>query len=159
MVAEVEELKADPTVRAIGTVIEARLDKGKGAIATLLVQQGTLHVQDPIVVGNTFGRVRAMVNDLGRRVKSAEPSTPVSITGLNETPMAGDHFAVYADEKLRVQLVRSDQNVPSSNNVKIHSVLALIISLIPLKQEKSRLLMSSSKQTFKVLLKPLQHLL
>ncbi|HHJ0619112.1 TPA: translation initiation factor IF-2, partial [Streptococcus pyogenes] len=63
------------------------------------VQQGTLHVQDPIVVGNTFGRVRAMVNDLGRRVKSAEPSTPVSITGLNETPMAGDHFAVYADEK------------------------------------------------------------
>ncbi|WP_284119792.1 translation initiation factor IF-2 [Streptococcus canis] len=99
LVAEVEELKADPTVRAIGTVIEARLDKGKGAIATLLVQQGTLHVQDPIVVGNTFGRVRAMVNDLGRRVKSAEPSTPVSITGLNETPMAGDHFAVYADEK------------------------------------------------------------
>nr|WP_027970108.1 translation initiation factor IF-2 [Streptococcus castoreus] len=99
LVAEVEELKADPTVRAIGTVIEARLDKGKGAIATLLVQQGTLHIQDPIVVGNTFGRVRAMVNDLGRRVKSAEPSTPVSITGLNETPMAGDHFAVYADEK------------------------------------------------------------
>ncbi|EHI68967.1 translation initiation factor IF-2 [Streptococcus ictaluri 707-05] len=99
LVAEVEELKADPTVRAIGTVIEARLDKGKGAIATLLVQQGTLHVQDPIVVGNTFGRVRAMTNDLGRRVKSAEPSTPVSITGLNETPMAGDHFAVYADEK------------------------------------------------------------
>ncbi|HEL0003727.1 TPA: translation initiation factor IF-2 [Streptococcus equi subsp. zooepidemicus] len=99
LVAEVEELKADPTVRAIGTVIEARLDKGKGAVATLLVQQGTLHVQDPIVVGNTFGRVRAMTNDLGRRVKSAEPSTPVSITGLNETPMAGDHFAVYADEK------------------------------------------------------------
>lgn len=99
LVAEVEELKADPTVRAIGTVIEARLDKGKGAVATLLVQQGTLHVQDPIVVGNTFGRVRAMTNDLGRRVKSAEPSTPVSITGLNEPPMAGDHFAVYADEK------------------------------------------------------------
>ncbi|HEL0925950.1 TPA: translation initiation factor IF-2 [Streptococcus equi subsp. equi] len=99
LVAEVEELKADPTVRAIGTVIEARLDKGKGAVATLLVQQGTLHVQDPIVVGNTFGRVRAMTNDLGRRVKSAEPSTPVSITGLNETPMAGDHFAVYADKK------------------------------------------------------------
>ncbi|MDO4635376.1 MAG: translation initiation factor IF-2 [Streptococcus sp.] len=99
LVAEVEELKADPTVRAIGTVIEARLDKGKGAVATLLVQQGTLHVQDPIVIGNTFGRVRAMANDLGRRVKSAEPSTPVSITGLNDTPMAGDHFAVYEDEK------------------------------------------------------------
>ena len=99
LVAEMEELKADPTVRAIGTVIEARLDKGKGAVATLLVQQGTLHVQDPIVVGNTFGRVRAMVNDLGRRVKVAGPSTPVSITGLNEAPMAGDHFAVYVDEK------------------------------------------------------------
>ncbi|MET3634813.1 translation initiation factor IF-2 [Streptococcus porcorum] len=99
LVAEMEELKADPTVRAIGTVIEARLDKGKGAVATLLVQQGTLNVQDPIVVGNTFGRVRAMTNDLGRRVKTAAPSTPVSITGLNEAPMAGDHFAVYEDEK------------------------------------------------------------
>ncbi|WP_274656360.1 translation initiation factor IF-2 [Streptococcus equinus] len=99
LVAEMEELKADPTVRAIGTVIEARLDKGKGPVATLLVQQGTLHVQDPIVVGNTFGRVRAMVNDRGRRVKVAEPSTPVSITGLNDVPMAGDHFAVYEDEK------------------------------------------------------------
>ena len=99
LVAEVEELKADPTVRAIGTVIEARLDKGKGAVATLLVQQGTLNVQDPIVVGNTFGRVRAMTNDLGRRIKTAAPSTPVSITGLNEAPMAGDHFAVYEDEK------------------------------------------------------------
>ena len=99
LVAEIQELKADPTVRAIGTVIEARLDKGKGAVATLLVQQGTLNVQDPIVVGNTFGRVRAMTNDLGRRVKAAGPSTPVSITGLNETPMAGDHFAVYEDEK------------------------------------------------------------
>ena len=99
LVAEMEELKADPTVRAIGTVIEARLDKGKGAVATLLVQQGTLNVQDPIVVGNTFGRVRAMTNDLGRRVKTAGPSTPVSITGLNEAPMAGDHFAVYEDEK------------------------------------------------------------
>ncbi|HEW3273868.1 TPA: translation initiation factor IF-2 [Streptococcus pneumoniae] len=99
LVAEIQELKADPTVRAIGTVIEARLDKGKGAVATLLVQQGTLNAQDPIVVGNTFGRVRAMTNDLGRRVKVAGPSTPVSITGLNEAPMAGDHFAVYEDEK------------------------------------------------------------
>lgn len=99
LVAELQELKADPTVRAIGTVIEARLDKGKGAVATLLVQQGTLNIQDPIVVGNTFGRVRAMTNDLGRRVKTASPSTPVSITGLNEAPMAGDHFAVYEDEK------------------------------------------------------------
>ena len=99
LVAEIQELKADTTVRAIGTVIEAHLDKGKGAVATLLVQQGTLNVQDPIVAGNTFGRVRAMTNDRGRRVKVAGPSTPVSITGLNEAPMAGDRFAVYEDEK------------------------------------------------------------
>ncbi|MFZ2211406.1 MAG: translation initiation factor IF-2, partial [Lactococcus raffinolactis] len=99
LVAEIQELKADPTVKAIGTVVEARLDKGKGAIATLLVQQGTLHQQDPIVVGNTFGRVRAMVNDLGRREKAAGPSTPDEITGLNDVPQAGDHFAVFEDEK------------------------------------------------------------
>ncbi|WEV61032.1 translation initiation factor IF-2 [Streptococcaceae bacterium ESL0729] len=99
LVAEMQELKADPTVKAIGTVVEARLDKGKGAIATLLVQQGTLRQQDPIVVGNTFGRVRAMVNDLGRREKAAGPSSPVEITGLNDVPQAGDHFAVFEDEK------------------------------------------------------------
>ena len=99
LVAEVQELKADPTVRAIGTVIEARLDQGRGAIATLLVQQGTLHVQDPIVVGNTYGRVRTMINERGRRVKEAGPSTPVELTGLNEMPQAGDHFAVFEDEK------------------------------------------------------------
>ncbi|GFH41362.1 translation initiation factor IF-2 [Lactococcus insecticola] len=99
LVAEIQELKADPTVKAIGTVVEARLDKGKGAIATLLVQQGTLNQQDPIVVGNTFGRVRAMVNDIGRREKSAGPSSPVEITGLNDVPQAGDHFAVFEDEK------------------------------------------------------------
>ena len=99
LVAEIQELKADPTVKAIGTVVEARLDKGKGAIATLLVQQGTLHQQDPIVVGNTFGRVRAMVNDLGRLEKAAGPSSPVEITGLNDVPQAGDHFAVFEDEK------------------------------------------------------------
>ncbi|MQW22271.1 MULTISPECIES: translation initiation factor IF-2 [unclassified Lactococcus] len=99
LVAEVQELKADPTVRAIGTVIEARLDQGKGAIATLLVQQGTMHIQDPIVVGNTYGRVRTMVNERGRRVKEAGPSTPVELTGLNDMPQAGDHFAVFEDEK------------------------------------------------------------
>lgn len=99
LVAEVQELKADPTVRAIGTVVEARLDQGKGAIATLLVQQGTLHVQDPIVVGNTYGRVRTMTNDLGRRIKEAGPSTPIELTGLSDVPQAGDHFAVFEDEK------------------------------------------------------------
>jgi len=99
LVAEVEDLKADPTQRAIGTVIEARLDKGKGPVATLLVQQGTLHVGDPIVVGNTYGRVRVMTNDLGRRDKAAGPATPVEITGLNDVPQAGDRFVVFEDEK------------------------------------------------------------
>lgn len=99
LVAEVEDLKADPTQRAIGTVIEARLDKGKGPVSTLLVQEGTLQVGDPIVVGNTYGRVRVMTNDLGRRDKEAGPATPVEITGLNDVPQAGDRFVVFEDEK------------------------------------------------------------
>lgn len=99
LVAEVEDLKADPTQRALGSVVEARLDKGKGPVATLLVQQGTLKVGDPIVVGNTYGRVRVMTNDLGRRDKSAKPATPVEITGLNDVPQAGDRFVVFEDEK------------------------------------------------------------
>ncbi|MCI0130122.1 translation initiation factor IF-2 [Vagococcus sp. CY53-2] len=99
LVSEVEDLKADPTQRAIGTVIEARLDKSKGPVVTLLVQQGTLHVQDPIVVGNTHGRVRVMTNDIGRRDKTAGPATPVEITGLNDVPQAGDRFVTFEDEK------------------------------------------------------------
>ncbi|MGD6871549.1 translation initiation factor IF-2 [Sutcliffiella horikoshii] len=99
LVSEVEEYKANSKRAASGTVIEAQLDKGRGSVATLLVQRGTLRIGDPIVVGNTFGRVRAMVNDLGRRVKEAGPSTPVEITGLNEVPQAGDNFMVFADEK------------------------------------------------------------
>ena len=99
LVAEVQELKANPNRLALGTVIEARLDKTKGPIATLLVQEGTLKVGDPIVIGNTFGRVRVMVNDQGRRVKTALPATPVEITGLNASPQAGDRFVVFEDEK------------------------------------------------------------
>ncbi|KRO18638.1 translation initiation factor IF-2 [Lacticaseibacillus saniviri] len=97
--SDVLELKANPDQKAVGTVIEARLDKGKGPITTLLVQQGTLHVGDPIVVGNTFGRVRVMTNDRGRRVKEAAPSTPVEITGLNDVPQSADRFVVFDDEK------------------------------------------------------------
>ncbi|WP_368644819.1 translation initiation factor IF-2 [Alkalibacterium putridalgicola] len=107
LVAEVEELKADPKRLAIGTVIEARLDKSQGSIATLLVQEGTLHQGEPIVVGNTFGRVRTMTNDKGRRVKEAGPSTPVEITGLNDTPQAGDRFVVFEDEKTARQVGES----------------------------------------------------
>lgn len=104
LVAEVEELKANADRRANGTVIEAQLDKGRGSVASLLVQNGTLKVGDPIVVGHTFGRVRAMVNDLGKRIKSAGPSTPVEITGLNDVPQAGDQFVVFKDEKQARQI-------------------------------------------------------
>ncbi|PIC58754.1 translation initiation factor IF-2 [Sporosarcina sp. P12(2017)] len=104
LIAEVGEFTADPSIRARGTVIEAQLDKGKGSVATLLVQNGTLHVGDPIVVGNTYGRVRAMVSDLGRRVKEAGPSTPVEITGLSDVPFAGDRFVVFKDEKTARQI-------------------------------------------------------
>ncbi|MED1864192.1 translation initiation factor IF-2 [Fictibacillus nanhaiensis] len=107
LVSEVEELKANPNRTAIGTVIEAQLDKGRGSVATLLVQSGTLNVGDPIVVGHTYGRVRAMVNDLGRRVKTVGPSTPVEITGLNDVPQAGDQFMVFADEKKARQVGES----------------------------------------------------
>jgi len=107
LVSEVAEYKADPKRRAIGTVIEAQLDKGRGSVATLLVQDGTLKVGDPIVVGHAFGRVRAMVNDLGRRVKEAGPSMPVEITGLSEIPQAGDRFVVFEDEKTARQVGES----------------------------------------------------
>ncbi|EMI9086194.1 MULTISPECIES: translation initiation factor IF-2 [Bacillus] len=107
LVSEVEEYKANPNRYATGTVIEAQLDKGKGTIATLLVQNGTLRVGDPIVVGTSFGRVRAMVSDIGRRVKVAGPSTPVEITGLNEVPQAGDRFMAFADEKKARQIGES----------------------------------------------------
>ncbi|GAF63672.1 translation initiation factor IF-2 [Bacillus sp. TS-2] len=104
LVSEVAELKADPDILAKGTVIEAELDKGRGAVATLLVQNGSLKVGDPIVVGTSYGRVRAMVNDLGRRVKQVGPSTPVEITGLNDVPQAGDQFQVFEDEKKARQI-------------------------------------------------------
>ncbi|TCS73164.1 translation initiation factor IF-2 [Effusibacillus lacus] len=99
LVAEMAELKADPSARPRGTVIEAELDKGRGPVATVLVQNGTLKVGDVVVAGKTFGKVRAMVNDRGRRVKEAGPSGPVEILGLNDVPSAGDLFVVYDDER------------------------------------------------------------
>jgi translation initiation factor IF-2 len=120
LVSEMEELKANPNRRAIGTVIEAKLDKGRGPVATLLVQAGTLHVGDPIVVGCTYGRVRAMVNDTGRRVKEAGPSTPVEITGLHEVPQAGDRFMVFEDEKKARQIgdARAQKQLMEQRSVK-----------------------------------------
>lgn len=109
LVSEIEELKANPSNTAFGTVIDAQLDKGRGSVATLLVQNGTLHVGDSLVVGNTHGRVRAMVNDVGQRVTEAGPSTPVEITGLNGVPEAGDQFLVFKDEKKARQIGEARQ--------------------------------------------------
>ena len=113
LVAEVQELKANPEKQAVGTVIEAELDKSRGPAASLLVQNGTLHQGDSIVVGNTYGRIRAMVNDLGQRIKTAGPSTPVEITGINDVPQAGDRFVVFKDEKQarRIGEARHEESV------------------------------------------------
>ena len=105
LVAEVKELKANPDRLAKGTVIEARLDKGRGPIATLLVQNGTLKQGDVLIAGTAVGRVRVMTNDKGRTVKSAGPSVPVEITGLAEVPSAGDIFNAVEDERLARELV------------------------------------------------------
>lgn len=105
LVAEVLELKANPQRSAKGVVIEARLDKGKGPIATLLVQNGTLRIGDIIVAGTSVGRVRVMTNENGRRLKEAGPSVPVEVMGLDETPNAGDQFDAVGDEKLARELV------------------------------------------------------
>src|SRR5690625_1031360 len=109
LVSEVEELKANPNKVAFGTVIDAQLDRGRGSVATLLVQDGTLNRGDSLVVGNTYGRVRAMVNDLGQRIEKAGPSTPVEITGLSGVPQAGDQFLVFKDEKKARQIGESRQ--------------------------------------------------
>ena len=105
LIADMKELKANPDRRAKGTVIEARLDKGRGPIATVLVQNGTLNTGDIVVAGTAVGRVRAMTNDKGERVKSAGPSYPVEITGLDEVPTGGDEFNAVSDERLARELV------------------------------------------------------
>ena len=99
LVAELEELKATSDGRALGTVLEANLDKGRGPVATVLVQQGTLKIGDPMVAGAAWGRVRAMTDDRGNSLKEAGPSTPVEVLGLSEVPRSGDMFTVAPDEK------------------------------------------------------------
>ncbi|MDO4199315.1 MAG: translation initiation factor IF-2 [Clostridia bacterium] len=110
LVADVKELKANPNRRAKGTVIEARLDKGRGPVATILVQNGTLNSGDIVVAGTAVGRVRAMTNDKGEKVKSAGPSVPVEITGLDTVPSGGDTVNAVSDEKLARQLVEQRRN-------------------------------------------------
>ena len=99
LVAEMQELKANPNKKGIGTVIEAELDKGKGPVATVLIQDGSLKLGDYFIVGNTHGKVRGMIDDKGKRIKKAIPSTPIEIQGLDEVPDAGDIFMVVDDEK------------------------------------------------------------
>ena len=125
LVAEVQELKANPNRPAFGTVIEARLDKGRGAVATLLVQGGTLNVGDPVVVGNTYGRVRTMEDDKGKRLKVAGPSTPVELTGLMDVPSAGDQFAVFENEKKARQIGEARAAMLATENRRKSSAMNL----------------------------------
>ena len=125
LVADLRELKANPTGRPRGTVIEARLDKGRGPVATVLVQNGTLKVGDIVVAGTTYGRVRAMIDDLGKRVKEAGPSTPVEIQGFGDVPSAGDLFVVYDDERAARSLVQKRTNREKVEQLQVTSRVTL----------------------------------
>ncbi len=132
LTSEMQELKADPNRKAKGTVIEAKLDKGRGAVASLLIQNGTLNVGDSILVGSTYGRIRAMFDDRGKKIKSAGPSIPVEILGLSEVPAAGDRFIVCKDEKtarnmaeVRKQKIKADSH-QASNRVSLEDLYSQI---------------------------------
>ena len=125
LVTEMQELKANPNRLALGTVIEAKLDKGRGAVATLLIQNGTLNVGDPLVVGNTYGRVRAMINDRSKNIHTAKPSTPVEITGLQDVPNAGDRFVVFGDEKTARQIGEKRQQQYIETTRQANSAVSL----------------------------------
>ena len=126
LVAEMQELKANPNTLASGTVVEAKLDKGRGPVATLLVQQGTLKSGDAVVVGTAYGRIRKMTNDRGMELKKAEPSMPVEIIGLNEVPRAGDVFMVYDSYKKAAEiaghrqekLIEKERNASSARSLE-----------------------------------------
>lgn len=132
LTAEMQELTADPNRKAKGTVIEAKLDKGRGSVASLLIQNGTLNVGDSILVGSTYGRIRAIFDDRGKKIKSAGPSIPVEILGLSEVPAAGDRFIVCKDEKtarnmaeLRKQKIKADSH-QASNRVSLEDLYSQI---------------------------------
>ncbi|WP_291647502.1 translation initiation factor IF-2 [Clostridium sp.] len=132
LTSEMGELKADPKRKAKGTVIEAKLDKGRGAVATLLIQNGTLHVGDSILVGSTYGRIRAMFDDKGKSIKAAGPSIPVEILGLSEVPAAGDRFTVVKDEKTARNMAETrrqkikDESFHSANRVSLEDLYSQI---------------------------------
>lgn len=125
LVAEVEELKANPKKRAVGTVIEAELDKGRGPVATILVQGGTLNVGDPIVCGLASGKVRAMINSKGKRVKAATPSTAVEILGLSEVPQGGDQFVAVATDKIARNVAEKRQLMAREEMLKSNQRMSL----------------------------------
>lgn len=125
LIAEMKELKANPDRAAKGTVIEARLDKGRGPIATVLVQNGTLHQGDIVIAGTCVGRVRVMVNDKGERVKEAGPSVPVEITGLAEVPQGGDIFNAVSDERLARELVEQRKSAQKEEQFKAQTKVTL----------------------------------
>ena len=112
LTSELLELKANPDRLGVGTVIEAKLDKGKGPVATLLIKNGTVKVGDPIVVGTIYGKVRAMSDELNKSLEQAGPSKAVEITGLSDVPLAGDHFMIFEDEKTAINFA-----VFSSSNI------------------------------------------
>lgn len=132
LTAEMQELKGNATRKAKGTVVEAQLDKGRGAVATLLIQNGTLRVGDSILVGSTYGRIRAMFNDRGKKIKEAGPSIPVEVLGLSEVPSAGDRFMVTKDEKTARNLAEArkdklkNESFQSSNRVSLEDLYSQI---------------------------------
>ena len=132
LTAEMLELKANPARKGKGTVIEAKLDKGRGAVASLLVQNGTLHAGDSIIVGSTYGRIRDMFDDAGKKIKSAGPSIPVEVLGLSEVPAAGDRFTVVKDEKTARQMAEArrekerQENFNSAHKVSLEDLYSQI---------------------------------
>jgi translation initiation factor IF-2 len=125
LVAEVSEFKANPNRPARGTVIEAELDKGRGPVASVLVQKGTLNIGDMIMAGPSFGRVRAMMDDKGQRIKKAGPSTPVEVLGFSEVPQAGDIFIVVEDEKLARHIAARRQTKKREDELKTNARVSL----------------------------------
>ncbi len=125
LVAEMRDLKANPNRSARGTVVESRLDKGRGPVATVLVQNGTLHVGDIVIAGTAIGHVRAMLDDKGKKIKKAGPSVPAEITGLSETPDGGDMFYVISDERLGKNVVEQRKQQIKDERVKSHSAVTL----------------------------------
>ncbi|MBU5677461.1 translation initiation factor IF-2 [Alkaliphilus sp. MSJ-5] len=125
LVAEMEEFKANPNRKAIGTVIEAQLDVGKGSVATILIQNGTLKIGDSVVIGTTHGRIRAMMNDKGKRVNVAGPSTAVEITGLSEVPEAGDQLFAVEDDKIARAIVEKRINKIKAEQLKASQKISL----------------------------------